>query len=112
MKAVILMVTVFLYVDRPVCTLQFDLNTSGQVTVASTVQKQVSQASIGGGKTRVIIFGLNQVMFSGHFASVNGVVSGTVTNVVGSDANGNSVPVNVKYINQPKNVKVTVTPKK
>jgi hypothetical protein len=99
---------VFLYVDKPVASLQFDLDTTGAVTLVDSVQKQIAQAPVNG-KIRVIIFGLNQAIFQGRFATVNAPVSG-VSNVVGAALDGSQVPVTVSTLSPPGKVKVKISP--
>ncbi|MGA2264164.1 MAG: hypothetical protein ABSH28_22360 [Acidobacteriota bacterium] len=99
---------VFLYVDKPVASLQFDLDTTGAVTLVDTVQKQIAQAPVNG-KIRVIVYGLNQVVFQGRFATVNAPVSG-VSNVVGAALDGSPVSVTVKTLSPPGKVKVEISP--
>jgi hypothetical protein len=106
MKAVLLMM-VFLYVDKPVASLQFDLDTTGAVSLVDTVQKQIVQAPVNG-KVRVIIYGLNQAVFQGRFATANAPVSG-VSNVVGAALDGSPVPVTVKALSPPGKVKVEIS---
>jgi hypothetical protein len=107
MKAVLLMM-VFLYVDKPVASLQFDLDTTGAITLVDTVQKQIVQAPVNG-KVRVIIYGLNQAVFQGKFATVNAPVSG-VSNVVGAALDGSPVPIMVKTLSPPGKVTVMINP--
>lgn len=99
---------VFLYVDQPVASLQFDLDTTGAVTLVDTVQKQIAQAPVNG-KVRVIIYGLNQAVFQGKFATVNAPVSG-VSNAVGAALDGSPVPVAIKTLSPPGKVKVEINP--
>ena len=107
MRKLILMIVVFLYVDKPVASLQFDAVITGTVTLVTTINKQVATANIGSsGKTRVIVYGLNQDVFSGKFGEVSGNVS-DISNVVGADAEGRTVVINVKTLSQPKDVKVS-----
>ena len=107
MKAVFLMM-VFLYVDKPVASLQFDLDTTGTVALVDTVQKQIAQAPVNG-KVRVIIYGLNQAVFQGKFATVNAQVS-SVSNVVGAALDGSPVSVTVKTLSPPGQVRVEISP--
>lgn len=104
MKVALLMAICFLYVDKPVASLQFDLETSGAITLEASVPKQLATAIVAG-KTRVIIYGLNQDTFSGKFAQVSGAAQ-NVSNVIAAGPDGKPVAVSVSPLNQPKNVKV------
>jgi hypothetical protein len=107
MKAVLLMM-VFLYVDKPVAGLQFDLDTTGTVTLQDTVQKQIAQAPVNG-KVRVLIYGLNQATFQGKFAMVNAPVNG-VSNVVGAALDGSQVRVTLRTLRPPGPVEMKILP--
>ena len=98
---------VFLYVDKPVASLQFDLDTTGTVALVDTVQKQIAQAPVNG-KVRVIIYGLNQVSFQGKFATVDSRVSG-VFNVVGAGLDGLPVPVTIRTLSPPGQIKIMIS---
>jgi len=98
------MILVFLYVDKPVASLQFDMLTAGTVTLSGSVNKQIAIGSVGG-KTRVIIYGLDQTTFVGKFAQIDADIS-QISGVVGADAGATPIAVTVKSLSQPKHVKV------
>jgi hypothetical protein len=104
MKAFLLMAIVFLYCDQPVASLQFDLETGGTVTLQSTVQKQIVTAPVNG-KIRVIIYGLNQVVFRGRFAQVSGPVAG-ISGVVGASVDGTQVDVKVTKVSPARGLQI------
>jgi hypothetical protein len=81
--------SVSLSVDKAITTIQMDLTTTGNVTLAQAVLDKGKSMSVStvNGKLRVIIFGLNQTTFSGVIVSVDAPVT-AVTNVVASDAVG------------------------
>jgi hypothetical protein len=107
-RGLLLMIAVFLYVDKPVASLQFDIITSGTIVLDNIVKnsKQIAVNTIDG-KKRVIIYGLNQDTFVGKFAELN-ADAGDITNVVGADPDAVTVDVTVKPLSQPKAVTVRV----
>lgn len=106
MRILFLMSLVFLYVDKPIASLQFDIGTSGTVTLDASINKQIASAPVGD-KTRIIIYGLNQETFVGKFADVNADVS-TITNVVAASPDGTKVDVVVTTLSQPQNLIVEI----
>jgi hypothetical protein len=96
----------FLYVNTPVASLQFDVETEGTITLDPSVQKQSVTNRLPNGKLRVIIFGLNQVVFSGKFATTDKPVIG-VSNVVGSKLDGTNAGAMVSKISPPTGIKVS-----
>jgi hypothetical protein len=107
MKVITLMLAVFLYVDQPVSTLQFDLDTPGQISLASGVDKDIATNRLANGKLRVIVYKLNLSVFQGKFANVDNNVS-AISGVVGSDPNGLPVNCRVTTLSQPKNLNISV----
>ena len=98
----------YLYVDKPVASLQFDVVTLGNVSLSPNItDKQIATNRLQSGLLRVIIYGLNQTMFSGRFASADADVV-SVTNIVGADGNANGVDCIVLALSQPKNVMLAV----
>lgn len=101
------MFAVFLFVDKPVATLQFDLESPGQVTLASGIDKQIATNRLANGKLRVIIYSLNQSVFQGRFASVDSEIA-TITNVVGAKADATDAGCTVIKLSQPKNLNAVI----
>ena len=97
----------FLYVSKPVASLQFDLDTQGSITLDPSVQKQASTNRLPDGKLRVIVFGLNITTFTGRFASVSGAIN-SISNVVAANADGTVSNAAVSKLSPPKGVKVVV----
>lgn len=88
MKELVLMA--YLFCSQPVCTIQMDLETTGQVMLDPAITtKQMTTAPISGG-VRVLIFGLNQVAIQGRLLHTTGPVT-AIRNVVASDPNGKQV---------------------
>ena len=108
MKGLILMIAVFLYVDKPVASLQFDVVTTASISLDNIVKnsKQIAVNTIDD-KKRVIIYGLNQDTFVGKFAEVSGGI-GTITNIVGVNPDATVVAVSIKPLNQPKDVNIKI----
>jgi hypothetical protein len=102
-------IAAFLYVDKPVSTLQFDLDTEGTVTsvVAPSAQKSLSTNRLPDGKLRVLIFGLNQNTFSGRIATVDKSVN-SITNVTGATPDGTDANAHVTKISGVKGVVVSI----
>jgi len=100
---------VFLYVDKPVASLQFDLDAAGSVTstIDPALQKQVVTNRLPDGKLRVLVYGLNQSVFNGKFASVDSPVS-SIKNVVGANPDGTDAGVTVLKVSSPQGVAVEV----
>lgn len=107
MKAALLMIAVFLYVDKPVSTLQFDLDTpASTVSIVPGIDKQIAVNRVGG-KLRVVVFGLNQSVFQGKFAILDSNVA-TVSNVVGSNPDATNANCRVLTLSQPKNLNAVI----
>lgn len=94
---------VFLYVDKPVASLQFDLDTAGKVTLDSSITYKQLVTSVVNGKVRVLIYGLNQTTFSGRFAEVSSPVA-SISNIVAADPDANQVQVSIKTLHAPANM--------
>lgn len=97
----------FLYVSKPVASLQLDLDTEGSITLDPSVQKQMATNRLPDGKLRVIIYGLDQSTFGGMFATVSQPVN-SITNVVGANPDGSNAGVEVSKMSSPQGVGVTV----
>jgi hypothetical protein len=59
------------------------------------------------GKLRVIIFGLDQIVFSGRFASAGKPIS-SIANIVGSSLDGSNANASVTKMSSPQGVTVSV----
>lgn len=98
---------VFLFVDKPVASLQFDLDTQGSISLDPSVStKQLVANRLSDGKLRVVIFGLNQSVFSGKFATGTAPIK-SITSVIGSTPDGSNAGVAMQSLSSPKNVKAT-----
>ena len=104
------MAATWLFVDKPVASLQADLETSGSISLDLTpdLGKQLQSAPQPGGKVRIIVFGLNQTTFSGRFASVDVPVAG-ISNVVTADPDGNDAGASVSKLSAPTGLKVSLS---
>lgn len=99
---------VYLYVDKPVASLQLDLDTSGQaVSAIDPALGKFFSAGIVGGKLRIIIFGLNQSVFSGHFCIVDSSVRG-ISGVIGSNPDASDAWAMVTMLSSPSGLALTV----
>jgi hypothetical protein len=69
---------VYLYVDRPVASLQLDIQTTGQAIslIDPSRQKYFRTGRRLDGKLRIVVFGFGQQSFAGKFASVDASVTG------------------------------------
>jgi hypothetical protein len=77
-----------LFVDRPVCSLQADLDTTGTVTISPRLTaKSVVTNRLPSGLLRVLIYGMTLDTFQGWWAWADAEV-GTISNVVGATAEG------------------------
>jgi hypothetical protein len=103
----VLMAT-FLYVSPPVSTLQFDIDPGVSVQIDPSVHKSLSTNQVNG-KTRVLIFALDTVEFSGRFATVSGSVT-SITNVVGAKGDSTDAHAKVTKLSKIKSVLLKVLP--
>jgi len=101
------MAATWLFVDKPVASLQADLETSGSISLDLTpdLGKQLQSAPQPGGKIRIIVFGLNQSTFTGRFASVGAPVAG-ISGVVGANPDGSDAGASVSKLSAPTGLKV------
>ena len=80
-----------LQVSTPVAALQCDIETTGTAQIISSLTtKQLTSNRLPDGKLRIVIFGLNQEIFTGAFATVDAPVQ-SISGVVLSDAAGTLV---------------------
>lgn len=101
-------VVVALILTSPVASVQFDLSTTGTVTmVPSITDKTMATNKLPDGKTRVIIYGLNQSTFTGKFAQVSAPVT-TITGVVGANPDGTTAVVEIKKLTPPLNLRLAI----
>jgi hypothetical protein len=87
-----------LYVDVPVSSLQFDLETDGDIVLAPGIPKDAITNRIGK-ILKVIVFRMNIGEFSGLFAAVNTKVAG-ISNVEGAKADATDAGANVLMLSQ------------
>ena len=99
---------VWLYVDKPVASLQLDLDTDGQAVSAidPALGKFFSAGSVGG-LLRIVIFGMNQTTFSGHFCIVDSPVR-SISGVIGSNPDATDAHAMVTMLSSPEGLTVTV----
>jgi hypothetical protein len=95
-----------LFVNSQVASLQCDLTTTGEHVTSLVSNKSASINRLPNGKLRVVVFGLNQDVFSGRFAEVDADVQ-LVENVVASSPDGQPVAVTIQTVNSPKNLGVS-----
>ena len=102
------MAATWLFVDKPVASLQADIETSGSIslTLLPGLGKQLQSALLSNGVVRIIVFGLNQTTFSGPFASVDASVAG-ISNVVGASPDGGDAGASVSKLSAPTGLKVS-----
>jgi len=102
------MAATWLFVDKPVASLQADIETAGNISIdlAPDLGKQLQSAPQQDGKVRIIVFGLNQTTFSGRFASVDASVAG-ITGVVTADPNGGDAGASVSKLSTPTGLRVS-----
>lgn len=91
--SLLLAAIIFLFVDKPVSTLQMDIDTAGDIT-GLVADKDFTTNRLPDGKLRVVIWRLNRTEFTGRFASISMTVRG-ITNVVGADKDANAVQVRI-----------------
>ncbi len=101
------MATAFLYVDRPVATLQFELETDGEVSLVAGIPKDLSVGPASGGKFMCLIFRMNLDTFSGFFATVSGKVK-SVSGVVGANPDATDAGASVVFTNQVDDLKLEI----
>jgi hypothetical protein len=87
-----------LYVDVPVSSLQFDLETAGDVVLAPGIPKDAITNRIGN-ILKVIVFRMNTAEYSGLFATVNAKVDG-ISNVVGARGDATDAGATVRTLSQ------------
>jgi len=102
----IMAATVYLQVTGPVSALQCDLDTTGAAQiVAGLTSKQLTSNRLQNGKLRIVVYGLNQSVFSGTFATVDAPVSG-ITGIVTSNPDGTASAATIKKISKPRGLQV------
>jgi hypothetical protein len=73
-----------LYVSPAVSMLQFDLDTDGEFTFNDQIPKQALTNRLSGGLLRVLVFGLDQSVFSGYVGTVSDTIR-NISEIVGSN---------------------------
>jgi hypothetical protein len=101
-----LLMATYLYVSPAVASLQFDLDTAGAIQLDPSVHKSIATSQVSG-KTRVIIYALDQAEFVGKFASVSAPVS-SITNIVGAKGNGDNANASVNKLSNVQGLRITV----
>jgi hypothetical protein len=103
------MASAYLYVDRPVASLQCDVETVGDAItmIDPSLNKMLNTGRLPNGKLRIVIFGLGQETFSGKFASVNSYCE-SISDVVGANPDASNAGVDVKWLNSPTGLKVVL----
>lgn len=104
------MAITWLFVDRPVASLEVYLVTSGEATslLAPKLGKTFSSARQQDGRLKILVFGLNRTEFQGRFAEVADRVT-EISGVVGADPDGNSTGAIVMQIPQAGTISVLLT---
>jgi hypothetical protein len=85
-----------LYASTTVSGLQFDIVTTGSITNTLGENFTLESATVGVNTLRVLVYTAGDYTFNGAFATVNAAIT-SVSSVVGSDAVGDEVEVNVTY---------------
>lgn len=80
----------YLTVNKPVYVLQFDVETDGDVFSTVIADTYVSYFENTPGVFTVVVFAINDIMFSGKCVSVNGSI-GSISNVSASDQDSNLI---------------------
>ena len=100
----------WLYVDRPVCSLQCDLTIpdAGTVTIAPGISnKSLVSNRLPSGVVRVIVYGLTLDTFSGFWGWVDGDVT-RVSGVVTATADGTDAGARITEIGQVSGVRIAM----
>lgn len=99
----------YLIVDRPVASLQLDLETTGQAVslLDPALGKMFATGRQTDGKLRIIVYGLNQDTFSGRFASVDAPVTG-ISGVIGANPDASDSGAVVVQLSKPTGFTLTI----
>jgi len=101
----------YLFVEPPVSSLQFDLNIGAGANILSvlppSLQKSLETNRLPNGLLRVLVFGLNQAVFGGMFATSDTPIN-SVSDIVGSLPDGSNANANVGWVSQPQGVTFSV----
>lgn len=97
----------YLCCTLPVAVLQFDTVITGDVSLLPGINKNITVRKQSNGKTRVLIYGLNQELFVGKFLQCTGRVE-AIENIVAGDAGANRVDAEVVMLSAPVSVTVTL----
>lgn len=100
------MPSTYLLVDKPVSSLQCDLETVGSafLDVSDLLHKFMTQNRIGN-LLRLVIFGLTQDTFTGRFVTIDAPVL-AISGVVGSNPDGTNADALVFQLSAPANLRV------
>lgn len=104
MKFLVLLFATLFFVDQRIAAIQFDVVGSGAFTIEAGIDKQVTTSPLQG-RTRVIVYGMNQVEFQGRFLNLSGNVQ-SVSNVVACDKDAREVAVNLTWLGSPDNLRI------
>jgi hypothetical protein len=99
----------YLFVDRPVASLQLDLQTAGQAIsmLEAGLGKFFSTGRQADGKLRIIVFGMNQETFSGKFASVDAAVT-AISGVIGANPDASDAGAKVVMLSKPTGLRIVI----
>lgn len=100
------MASAYLFVDKPVSSLQCDVVTEGSATSTVGVEsnKMMTANRLPDGKLRVVIYGLGQEVFSGKFAEIDDACL-DVGGVVGANPDATDAHCAVVWLNSPDGVR-------
>ncbi len=93
-----------IFIDKPIATLQMDIESYGEFTstIPSSAAKEVMTNRVGN-KLRIIIFGLNQNLFSGKIGEMSQPVN-SISGVVSVNPDESDAHASVSFINKIKNL--------
>lgn len=94
-----------LLVDKPISSLQCDLETSGTVHSTISIDKQLVSIRMPNGHLRVIIYGINRLVFSGKFAEIDAAVLG-ISGIIGSTQDAMDAKAVVTALGSPSQLRI------
>jgi len=106
---VFLAMTTWIYVDRPVCSIQFVLETGGMCSLAPEIEDKILSSNRLADGLHVLIFGLNQKTINGRIAVCLAPVMG-ITGVVAANPDGTNAQATVGRISSPTGAVVVPRP--
>jgi hypothetical protein len=96
----VLMASTWIYVDRPVCSIQFVLETDGNCVIAPEIETKSLSSNRQPDGLHVLIFGLNQATITGRIAICSGPVA-RITDVTAANPDGTDAHARAKKVSGP-----------